>query len=37
MRISSTGLLMQDRDTSELDECVLLLIEAHPLESREAS
>ena len=35
--IPSTGLLMQDRDAPELDECVLLLIETHPLESREAS
>ena len=30
---SSTGLLVQDRDASQLGECALLLIEAHPLVS----
>ncbi|MBV9060933.1 MAG: hypothetical protein JOZ09_17535 [Pseudonocardiales bacterium] len=35
--LSSTGLLMQDRDASQLGECALSLIEAHPLESPEAS
>jgi hypothetical protein len=35
--LSSTGLLVQDRSASQLGECALLLIEAHPLVSREAS